>query len=184
MMARRLFVLGFAAALLTAFGCSNSDNGGSTTAPALSCTDSGTVGANAVNTNCAGALDTVTEQVDVVIGGAAGGATTLRGLNFDVTFDPAKLTFVPAASYTSALFPNALIAVSLAQAGRVVASVQQTGGNPAVTVPSGSNVVLSLTFQRTPGATFGPTPLTFQNTEATSPSTAIAFASGVALSYQ
>ena len=183
MMARRLFVLGFAAALLTAFGCSNNDNGG-TTAPALSCTDGGGVGANAVNMNCAGALDSVTEQVDVVMGGPEVAATTLRGLNFDVTFDPAKLTFVPAANYTSPLFPNALVAVSLSQAGRVVASIQQTGGDPAVTVPAGSNVVLSLTFQRASGATFGPTPLTLQNTEATSPSTAIAFASGLALSYQ
>jgi hypothetical protein len=184
MRVRRLFVLGFAAALLTALGCSNSDNGGTTTNPALGCTDGGAVGADAVNTNCGGATDSVTEQVDVVMGGTAAGSTTLRGLNFDVTYDPAKLTFVPAANYASPLFPSALVAVSLSQAGRVVASIQQTGGDLAVTVPAGSNVVLSLAFQRVSGATFGPTPLTFQNAEATSPSTAITFASGVALSYQ
>ena len=184
MMARRLFWVGFSAALLTAFGCSNSDDGGGTTGPAFLCTDSGTVAQNSVNTDCAAAVDSVTEQVDVVIGGPAAGATTLRGLNFDVTYDPAKLTFVLAGTYTSPLFPNALVAVSQPQAGQVVVAIQQTGGNPDVTVPAGPNVVLSLTFQRAAGATFGPTPLAFANTDATGASTAITFASSVALSYQ
>ena len=184
MMARRLFWVGFSAALLTAFGCSNDDSGGGTTGPAFVCTDGGAAAQNAVNTNCAGAVDPTTEVVDVVIGGTAAGTTTLRGVNFDVTYDPTKLDFVAAGTYTSPLFPSALVAVSLSSAGRVVVSVQQTGGDPAVTVPSGQSVVLSLTFQRAAGATFGPTPLGIENSEATSPSTPITFASGVALSYQ
>ena len=184
MMARRFFLLAFAAALLTAFGCSNdSGSGGGTTAPALSCTDAGNAAANGVNMNCGGALDSVTEQVDVVMGGPAAGATTLRGLNFDVTFDEAKLVFVPAGSYTSALFPDALIAVSLAQAGRVVVSIQQTGGNPDVSVGPGQHVVLSLAFQRVTNATFAPTPLPLENTEATSASATISFGSGIAIAY-
>ena len=105
MTARRLFLFAFAAALLAGLGCSNDDDCAST-APALVCTDGGNAAANGVNTNCGGALDSVTEQVDIVLGGPAAGSTTLRGLNFDVTYDPAKLTFMPAASYTSTLFPS------------------------------------------------------------------------------
>ena len=183
MMARRLFLIAFAAALLTAFGCSN-DSGSGPPASALSCTDAGDAAANGVNMNCGGALDSVTEQVDVVMGGPAAGTTTLRGLNFDVTFDATKLAFVPAGSYTSALFPNALIAVSLAQAGRVVVSIQQTGGNPDYVVGPGQHVVLSLAFQRVSSATFAPTPLPLENSEATSPSASISFASGIAIAYQ
>lgn len=182
---RRLFLFAFAAALLAGLGCSN-DSGGGSTAPALVCTDGGNAAANSVNTNCGGALDSVTEQVDIILGGPAAGSTTLRGLNFDVTYDPAKLTFMPAASYTSPLFPSpaALIAVSSPTAGRVIASVQQTGGSPAVAVAPGQHVVLSLTFQSVSGATYAPTPIALENTDATAPSTAIAFASGTAIAYQ
>jgi hypothetical protein len=48
-----------------------------------------------------------------VIGGPGAGSTTLRGLNFDITYEPAILAFSPAGTYTSPLFPNALIVVDL-----------------------------------------------------------------------
>ena len=184
MTARRLFVFAFAAALLAGFGCSNDSPTGSGSSPALACTDGGNAAANGVNTNCAGAVDTETEQVDVVMGGPAAGFTTLRGLNFDVVYDEDKLVFLPSATYTSPLFPAALIAVTSTVAGRVVVGIQQPGGSGAVNVPTGQHVVLSLVFQRAPVATFPPTPLTLQNTEATSASTGISFASGTAIAYQ
>ena len=109
MTARRLFVFAFAAALLAGFGCSNDEAPGGT-GPALSCTDGGNAAANGVNTSCGGAVDSETEQVNVVMGGPAAGVTTLRGLNFDVVYDEDKLVFVPSATYTSPLFPTALIA--------------------------------------------------------------------------
>lgn len=183
MTARRLFLYAFAAALLAGLGCSN-DSGSGTPGPALVCADGGNAASNGVNTNCGGALDSVTEQVDVIIGGPGAGSTTLRGLNFDVTYDPAKLVFLPAATYTSPLFPTALIAVSSSTAGRVIASIQQTGGSPAVSVGPGQHVVLSLSFQRASGATFGPTPLSLENTEATTASATITFASGTSIAYQ
>ena len=184
MIARRLFLVGFAAALLTAFGCSSS--GGGTPSPALACSDGGAAAANAVTMSCGGATDSTTEQVDAVMGGPVSGSTTLRGLNFDVTYDSSKLDFVPAGTYTSPLFPNALIAVTLSngQPGRVVVSIQRVGGDPDVTVTAGQHIVLSLSFRRAAGTTFGPTPLTFENAEATSASAAISFASGLALSYR
>jgi len=179
MMARRLFLLGFAAALLTAFGCSS---GGAQ----LGCSDGGAAAANAVNMKCGGATDSTTKQVDVVMGGPASGSTTLRGLNFDVTYVPSNLEFLPAANSTSPLFPGALVAVTLfnGEPGRVVVSIQQTGDLPVVTVGTGQHVVLSLSFRRVPGTTFGPTPLALENAEATTASTAISFAGGLALSYQ
>lgn len=180
---RRLFLFAFAAALLAGLGCSN-DSGGGSTAPALVCTDGGNAAVNSVNTNCGGALDSVTEQVDVILGGPAAGTTSLRGLNFDVTYDPTKLTFMPAASYTSPLIPGALIAVSSPTAGRVIASVQQLGGSPAISVGPGQYVALSLSFQSVSGATYAPTPIGLENTDATAPSTPIGFASGTAIAYQ
>ena len=49
MMARRLFLLGFAAALLTALGCSSSGGDGGTPSPAIVCVDGGAALANAWN---------------------------------------------------------------------------------------------------------------------------------------
>ena len=184
MIARRRFLLGFAAALLTAFGCSSGGDGGTTT-PALACIDGGAAAANAVTMTCGGASDSTTEQVDVVMGGPAVGTTTLRGLNFDVTYVTSNLEFVPAASYTSPLFPGALVAVALSngQPGRVVVSIQKVGGS-VVSVGAGQHDVLSLSFRRVTGATFGPTLLAFENAEATTASTAISFVIGLALAYQ
>lgn len=184
MMVRCLFLFGFTVALLTAFGCSS--GGGTTTPPALACADGGQAGTDSVVMNCAAATDSTTERVDVTIGGPAAGQTTLRGLNFDVTYDPAKLEFVPAASYTSALFPSALIGVTLSngQQGRVVVSIQQIAGLAAVPVDPGAHDVLSLSFKTVAGATFGATPLMFENTEATTASAVIGFANGLALSFQ
>lgn len=180
MRARRLFLLGFAAALPTAFGC------GSGTNPAQLACDGGGAAANAVTMTCGGATNSTTEQVNVVMGGPASGSTTLRGLNFDVTYVTSNLEFVPAASYTSPLFPNALVAVTLfnGQQGSVVVSIQQPGGLPDVAVGVDPQVVLSLSFRSVAGATFVSTPLTFANAEATAASTAISFLSGLALSYQ
>ncbi len=183
-MARSVSLLGFAAALLAAYGCSSGEGGG-LTAPALVCSDGGPAGANAVTMTCGGATDSATEQVDVVLGGPTSGSTTLRGINFDVAYDATKLEFVPSASYASALFPNALIAVELAngQPGRAVVSIQQPGGMADVAVSAGQHIALSLSYRRVAGTTYGPTPLALENAEATSASATISFASGLALSY-
>ena len=177
--------VGFAAALLTAVGCSSNGGSGSS-APGFVCSDGGAAGSNGVTMTCGGATAATTEQVDVVMGGPASGSTTLRGLNFDVVYDPAKLGFMPAASYTSPLFPGALIAVALynGQPGRVVVTIQQTGGTPDVAVASGQHDVLKLTFQGAAGVNFSPTPVVFANPEATTPSASVSFASALALSYQ
>ncbi len=110
----------------------------------------------------------------------------MLGFNFDVTYDPEKLQFVPSASYTSPLLPNALVAVTLfnGQQGRVVVSVQQPGGLGVVSLGSGLDKVLSLSFRRTAGATFGPTPLAFENADATAASSPIAFSSTLTLAYR
>jgi hypothetical protein len=186
MIVRRVFLLAFASALIAAFGCSGgSDDNGGGTPPAIVCTDGGAAAANGVTLTCGGASDSNTEQVGVVMGGPASGTTTLRGLNFDVTYDPLKLDFVPAGTYPSALFPSALIAVQLAngQPGRVVVSIQEIGGNPDVAVGMGQHAVLTLAFARASGTTFVPTPLALENAEATDPSAAIVFSSTLALSY-
>jgi hypothetical protein len=93
---------------------------------------------------------------------------------------------MPAASYTSPLFPGALVAVALAngQPGDVVVSIQQTGGSPDVSVAAGQHPVLSLSFQTATGVTVSPTPMVFANPQATSASATITFASALALSYQ
>ena len=187
MIGRRLFLLVFAGALASGFGCSGgSDNsGGGTTTPALLCTDGGAAAANGVTLKCGGAVDSTTVQVGVVMGGPSGGPTTLRGLNFDVTYDPANLEFVPAANYTSPLFPNALILVTLENGvpGRLVVSIQQPGSSPNVVVSTGQFSVLTLTFARASGMSFASSPLAFENSEATNASAAVAFASSLALSY-
>ena len=186
MMARSILVFGFAAALLASFGCSSSDSNG-TVPPALACADSGAAGANTVTMSCAGPTGTTTELVDVVIGGPASGATTLRGLNFDVPYDATKLEFVPAASYTSPLIPGALVGVGLENdlPGKVVVSIQQVGGAPDVSVATGQQVVaISLSFRTPTGVTVAPTPLIFGSDDATNASAVVTFSSGLMLSYQ
>jgi len=188
MIARKLFLLVFAGALIAAFGCSGSDNnndGGGTPPPAIVCTDGGAAAANTVTLTCGGATNSTTEQVTVVVGGMSGPTTTLRGLNFDVTYDPTKLNFVPAATPTSPLFPAGLVVVSLENGlpGRVVVSIQQPGTDPNVAVAAGQHPAITLTFSRASGMSFTPTPLAFENAEATSSSAPIAFSSGLALSY-
>jgi len=180
MTARRLFLSVFTAALLAAFGCSSG-----TDSVVFLCSDGGQAAANAVNLSCAGATGGTTEQVDVVLGGVATASTTLSGLNFDLTYDPLKLEFVPAGSYTSPLFPGALIAVTLfdGQPGRVVVSIQNTEG-ALVTVGAGQQPALSLSFRRVSGIQFPPTPVALENAEATGASTTITFANGLSLSYQ
>jgi len=189
MTARGLFLLVFAAALPIGVGCGGGGGGGGgVDTPELACVDGGAAAANAVTLTCGGATSGTTERVDVVLGGPASGTTTLRGLNFDVIYDPAKLDYVPAAIDTSPLFsPNALVAVSLSNGvpGRVVVSIQEFGSVAApVAVGAGPHVVLSVWFRRVAGATFAPTPLTFENAEATSAVPAISFGSALALSYQ
>lgn len=184
MTARILFALGFAAALLTAIGCGGGSDGG-TTGPSIGCSDGGAPPANGVAMTCAGATAGSTEQVNLAMTGPTSGSTTLRGINVDVTYDPTKLNFAPATSYGSPLFPDALIAVTLynGQEGRVVVSIQQPQGQAAVAVPTGQSLVLTLEFTRVTGTTFAPTPVAFENTEATSASAPISFASALALSY-
>jgi len=189
LLARRLFLLVLGAALFAAFGCGGGGGGGGTTTPpaALACSDGGAAAANSTTMRCGSATNSTTEIVNVVLGGPASGATTLRGLNFDVTYDASKLDYVPAATATSQLFsPNALVAVTLLNGlpGHLVVSIQEFGGLPNVSVGAGQHTVLSLTFRRTAGMSFAPTPLAFANADATSASATITFSSGVALSYQ
>jgi hypothetical protein len=186
MMARWLFVFGFAALLLASFGCSSDDSNGSVP-PALACSDSGPAGADAVAMVCGGATAATTELVNVVMGGPTSGATTVRGFNFDVVYDPASLEFVPAASYTSPLFePEALIAVTLKDGlpGRVVVGIRQVDGDPDVSFAAGQHTVLSLSFRTPTGITVAAAPLTFENAEATTASAAVAFTNGLTLAYQ
>lgn len=176
--------VGFAAALLTAVGCS-SNSGSGTAAPAFACSDGGAATPDGVVLTCGGATAATTEQVDVVMGGPASGSTTIQGLTFDVVYDPTKLVFVPAGPYTSPLFPGALISVALFnnQPGRVVVGISETGGS-TVPVGAGQHAVLSLSFQGAAGVNFSATPVQFANAAAVSASTSISFASALALSYQ
>lgn len=182
MILRRLILLGFAAALPAAFGCSNSDSG---SPAAFTCTDGGAPAADTVVMKCGGATSSSTQKIDIVIGGTASGTTTLRGLNFDVTYATSKLQFVDSGTYTSPLFPNALIAVTLFnnQPGRVVVSIQQPGTEPDIPVPAGESTVLSLSFGLATGTSFAPSALLFDNTAATAESVPINFTSALALSY-
>ena len=188
MMARRLFLLGFATALLTALGCSSGGDV-STTSPAFVCTDGGAAAANAVTMVCGGAT-AGTQQVDVVIGGPA----TLSGLSFNVMYDGSKLVYdTYDASAVSQLFPGALVSVVLSTEPNsvpgykdLVVSIQMTGGS-ALTGSAGQYVVLGLTFQRASGTTFGPIPLAFnplRTLEATPATAGTAFSSSLMLSYQ
>ena len=191
MTARRLFLFGFAAVLLTGLGCSGGGGDGGTPSPAIVCVDGGAAAANTITLTCAGATDSTTELVNVVLGGpAAGNTTTLRGLNFDVKYDPSKLEFVPAGSYTSPLIPSDLppvVTLLNGLPGQLVVSIERTGNLPdPVQVAAGQNIVLSLTFRRAPGVTnFGPAPLEFVKAEATTAVPAISYpgVSGLALSY-
>jgi hypothetical protein len=187
MMARRLFLFLFAAALLTALGCSNGSD--VTVSPTFACTDGGAPAANGVTMTC-GAGTYATQRVDVVLGGPA----TLSGLSFNVMYDGDNLVYDSFdASAASSLFPGALISVapstepnSVPGYKDVVVAIQMTGGT-ALANAAGQHLVLSLNFTRAPGATFAPTPLEF-NTERTltaTPATAgTTFGSSLMLSYQ
>ena len=185
MTARGLFLAGFALALLSSLGCGGGSDGGPIP-PALACSDGGTAGANTVTMSCGALIDATTERVDVVIEGPASGTTTLRGLNFDVTYDPTKLEFVPAGHPASPLFPDALVLVNLAngQQGRIVAAIQQVGTLPDVAVTTGEHEVISLSFRRVGTDTFDPTPLTFDRAQGTAAVPAITFANGLSLAAQ
>ena len=188
MMARRLFLLGFATALLTAFGCSSGGDV-STTSPAFVCADGGAAAANAVTMVCGGAT-AGTQQVDVVMGGPA----TLSGLSFNVMYDGDNLVYDSFdATAAGQLFPGALISVvpstepnSAPGYKDVVVAIQMTGGT-ALTDVAGRHLVLSLNFTHRPGTTFGSTPLAFniERTLTATPATAgTTFASSLMLSYQ
>ena len=190
MTGRGALVAGFATALLSSLGCGGgSDTGSGPTPPALACSDGGAAAANNVILSCGGPIDGTTAKVIVVIGGPASGTTTLRGLNFDVTYDSAKVVFVSATNDAGGIFPpNSLVAPIAFPDDlipHVVLAIQQVVGVPDVVVGAGQHVVLTLTFQRAPGATFDGTPLNFDldKSEATSPSNPITFASGLALSF-
>src|SRR5262245_57131188 len=187
MIASRLFLAGFCVALLAAVGCGGGDDdtSGGTTTPSIACTDSGTVPASTVSPTCGSEPNAQTQNVDVVMSGPAAGTTSVRGLNFDLTYDPTKLDFVAAANYTSTLFPNSLIAVGLENGvpGKVIVSIQTTGGDPDVSVGAGEHVALTLSFSRSAGQSFTPTPIGIENAETTPTGLGVTFSSGVAVSY-
>lgn len=170
------------AALLANVSCGS--GGGVLPPPHLSC-GAGSAVASTVVMMC-GNTSGATERVDVVLSGPASGTVSVRGFNFDVTYDPMKVEFVPAAPYASPLFPAGLIAVTLfnGNQGRLLVSVQQPGGLDAAAVGPGQSTILSLSFGRKGGATFGPTPLQFENAEATGASASIGFTSDITLAYQ
>ena len=180
---RRVPAIAFVAALLGSFGCGGGDSG--TTLPPLSCSDGGAAAANTVVLSCGAALDGTTERVDVVIGGPDSGVTTLRGLNFNVNYDPAKLEFVSADSMSPLFDPSALVIVKLLNGlqGTVVAGIQQVVEDDVVVAP-GQHPVITLTFRTVAGAAFDPTPLTFDRAEATAPSQIVTFSSGLAVGYR
>ena len=173
-------------ALLLSFGCGGGSESGGPVPPALVCSDGGPAGVNTVTMSCGGLIDATTERVDIVIGGPESGTASLRGLVFDVVYDPAKLELVPAASLASPLFPDGLIAVELAngQPGEIVAAILQVGTLPDVTVAPGEHQVISFSFRRVGVDTFDPTPMTFVRAQAMVATPAITFASGLALAYQ
>jgi hypothetical protein len=154
--------------------------------PTISCTDGGPAGVDTVTMNCGAVSASTTERVDIKIGGPTTGTTTLRGLNFDVIYDATKLEFINAGTYTSPIFaPSALVIVALAggQPGHLVIGIQQVFGEPDVVVVPGQQVVLSLSFRTVAGATFDPTPLTFDRADATNASATVVFTDGLALGY-
>jgi len=183
--------LGLAALLLLTSSCGG-DGGGGTQTAVMTCSSSDTVGANQVAMRCG--VEPVNDQgrVDVVLGGPASGEMTVRGFNFDITYDPTKVEYVPSSGFTSPLFvtddglQTALVVVALAdgQQGRVVVSVQQPGDLPAQSVDAGTHEVVSLWFRRVVGETFGPTGLAFDNAEATGASVSIEFGSDLSLACQ
>ena len=89
----------------------------------------------------------------------------------------------------NALFPSSVTPLATSHtAGRVVVTIQRFEGDSDRVVSAGQYMnVFSLSFQRVAGATFGPTPLTFDNAEYTRPSplTPIGFppVNGPTLSY-
>jgi len=191
MMARRLFLLVFAVALLTAFGCGGGGDGG-TMSPTIACSVVGAPQPNFVTMTCGGPTNATTEQINVVIVGPTSGTTTLRGLNFDVTYDPAKLAFVSATKDASGPFSaGALVAATafpLDPVPHVVVSIQQVYGDPDVVINADQQVVLLyLAFTVTSGATtFLDEPLNFDpgRSETTPPTITVSFDSNLMLSYQ
>ncbi len=173
-------------ALLLSFGCGGGSDTGGPIPPALLCSDGGTAGVNTVAMRCGGLIDATTERVDIVIGGPESGTASLRGLIFDVTYDPAKLEFVGATSPANPLFPDGLVAVELAngQQGEIVAAILQVGTLPDVSVAPGEHQVISFAFRRLGLDTFDPTPLTFVRAQATAAVPSVTFANGLALAYQ
>ena len=196
MIARWLFLFGFAVALLISLGCGGSSSDNGSTEPALACTDGGPAAADAVTMTCAGATASTTEQVNVVMGGPAAGATALRGLNFDVTYDSTKVTFVSATNPTGGPFPaSALLAATefpLDLTPHVVVSIQEVFGDSDVVIAAGQQVVLlNLSFATATGVTtFSPTPVSYDlsASEVTPPPppavpTTVTFGSSLMLSY-
>lgn len=192
MKARKLFVLVFAVSLLAALGCGGGSSGsGGSSSPTIACTDGGAAAANAVTMTCGGATNATTEQINVVIGGPAAGTTSLMGLNFDVTYDPTKVTFVSATAPAGGPFSaGALLAATafpLDPTPHVVVAIQQVFGDPPVVINPGQQVVLlNLSFATASGVTtFAPTPVSFDpsSSEGTPPSTALTFGGNLMLSY-
>jgi hypothetical protein len=187
--AHRWILPAFAMALLTGVGCSSGGGGGGATMPALTCSDGGLPGTNTVVMRCGGVTAGSTERVDVVIGGPSFGVTTLRGLNFDVVYDPSMLEFVSMSSAASQLFPaSALASAELenGEQGRVVVAIHQVGGAPDVAVATGQHLALSLSFRVVADATFSPTPVQFDpsSSEATEASATVSFAGDLRLAHQ
>ena len=192
MMARRLLLVGFAAALPMAFGCSSSVDDPT---PSFACTG-GAAAANTVTMVCGGGNDT-TQQVDVVIDGQDLPELKLNGLDFNVMYDGLSLTLMSEDhSAASQLFPGALVSVAVPPSTEpntvsgysgykdVVVGIHMTG-NALAPIVVGQHVVLSLTFQRAAGTTFtAPVLFNPDRTKVATPTSAgTAFADGLSLSY-
>jgi len=87
-------------------------------------------------------------------------------VNFDVTYDPTKLTFTPAASYASPLFPSALVGVSLLDDCRGASCVDPAARRIAGRRDSrGPERHAGSYAHAGDGATFSSTSVAFENTE-------------------
>lgn len=91
------------------------------------------------------------------------GTSSLFGASFDLTYDPAAVTFVGSSPGTALETGGYAVSYQTATSapGRLVVGASRTGGAPAVNVV-GTQPLVYLTFQLSQAGTFG---LTFENAD-------------------